>query len=275
MTHNEGNPFILTEYSHPKLVTAIHDSWNQCCDLFGKTKFLESHDSPSLCLMNSNLKIAIFNRVLNTNLPTYEIDQKIQETIQYFESKSLPFEWHVDPQSRPNYLADRLEKAGLERKESQGMATRIENLVLPKEPKGFRYEKATSQENIEEFSKLLVEAYGMTEFGGSIFRDCIIKIGVSEDFQHYIGYLDDKPVGTSSIFYAVGVAGLFNVSTLPEARGKRVGSVMSSVPFVDAVDKGYKIGILHSTEMGYNVYKRLGFQEICKLIRYRWNPSVD
>ena len=275
MTLNEGNTFLLTDYSQPKLVTAIHDSWNQCLAILGKTSFDEYYDSPSFCLMNSNLNIPLFNRILKTNLSIEEIDQKIQETIDYFELKSLPFYWQVDPQSRPKDLADRLEKAGLERRESPGMAIEIENLVVPQEPEGFRYERATSPEKIEEYAKLLVKAYGMPEFGWDFLVDCFTKIGAVEDFQHYIGYLDDKPVGTSSILYAVGVAGLYNVSTLPEARGKRVGSVMSAVPFADAVDRGYKIGILHSTRMGYNVYRRLGFQEICKLIRYRLNPPVE
>jgi ribosomal protein S18 acetylase RimI-like enzyme len=276
VTLNEGNAFILSEYSQPKLITAIHDSWNQCAALLGKTSFDEYYDSPRFCLMNSNLKIALFNRILKTNLSTEEIDQKIQETIDYFESKSLPFYWQVDPQSRPKDLADRLEKAGLERRESPGMAIEIENLVVPQEPEGFRYERATSPEKIEEYAKLLVKAYGMPEFGWDFLTGCINNIGVVEDFQHYIGYLDDKPVGTSSVLYGVGVAGLYNVSTLPEARGNRVGSIMFAVPYADAADRGYKIGILHSSPMGYNMYRRLGFQEICKLIRYRWNPlSVD
>ena len=275
VTLSEGNTFVLTDYSQPKLVTAIHDSWNQSGALLGKTSFVEYYDSPSFCLMNSNLKIALFNRILKTNLSTEEIDQKIQETIEYFESKSLPFVWQVDPQSRPHDLADRLEKAGLVRREGTGMAIEIENLVVPQEPERFRYERATSSKKIEEYAKLLPKAYGMPEFGWDFLTGCITKIGVVEDFQHYIGYLDDKPVGTSSIIYAVGVAGLYNVSTLPEARGNRVGSVMSAIPFADAADKGFKIGILHSTEMGYNVYKRLGFQEICKLIRYRWTPPTE
>ncbi len=275
MTLNEGNTFVLTDYSQPKLVTTIHDSWNQCAAILGKTSFDEYYDSPSFCLMNSNLNIPLFNRILKTNLSTEEIDQKIQETIDYFESKSLPFYWQVDPQSRPKDLADRLEKAGLELRESPGMAIEIENLVVPQEPEGFRYERATTPEKIEEYAKFLPKAYGMPEFGWDFLTGCIIKVGVVENFQHYIGYLDDKPVGTSSIFYAVGVAGLYNVATLPEARGKGVGSVMSAVPFADAHKKGYKIGILHSTEMGYNVYRRLGFQEICKLIRYRWNPLAE
>ncbi len=72
--------------------------------------------------------------------------------------------------------------------------------------------------------------------------------------------------------YSDGVAGLFNVANLPEVRGKGIGTMISYVPFIDTIERGYKIGILHSSKMGYNVYKRLGFEEICKLVRYQWNP---
>jgi len=68
-----------------------------------------------------------------------------------------------------------------------------------------------------------------------------------------------------------GVAGIYNVATLPEARGKRIGSMITAAPLIDARERGYRISILHSTKMGYNVYRRLGYQEICRLIRYEWN----
>ncbi len=93
------------------------------------------------------------------------------------------------------------------------------------------------------------------------------------DLQHYIGYLGEVPVATSAVLYAVGVAGLYNVATLPEARGKGVGALISYAPFVDAKNRGYEFGILHSSRMGYPVYKQLGFEDVCKLIRYEWRPS--
>ncbi len=36
---------------------------------------------------------------------------------------------------------------------------------------------------------------------------------------------------------------------------------------------GYRIGILHSLPMGFNVYRSLGFQEYCKFSTYLW--TVD
>jgi GNAT superfamily N-acetyltransferase len=155
------------------------------------------------------------------------------------------------------------------------MATRLTDLVEPEMPAGFTYERAESKDMIEKYGYLLAEAYGMPEFGWDRLAGCLIHCGVRDDYQHYIGYYNGKPVATSSLLYDDGVAGLYNVANLPEVRGKGIGSMISYVPFIDALDRGYEIGILHSSRMGYNVYKRLGFEEICKLIRYSWSPSSD
>jgi GNAT superfamily N-acetyltransferase len=101
-----------------------------------------------------------------------------------------------------------------------------------------------------------------------------INLGLVDYFHDYIGYLHGEPVATASIMYGDGVAGLYNVATLPEARGKGIEAMISYVPFNDAEKNGYRYGILHASSMGYPVYKRLGFQDICKLIRYTWDPEV-
>ena len=67
---------------------------------------------------------------------------------------------------------------------------------------------------------------------------------------------------------ALGVAGLYNVATLPEARGKGIGAYMSFAPLLEAREDGYRIGILQASDMGRSVYERLGFQDRGRLISY-------
>jgi predicted GNAT family acetyltransferase len=55
------------------------------------------------------------------------------------------------------------------------------------------------------------------------------------------------------------------VATLPEARGKGIGAVLTLGPLLDAREMGYRIGILQSSEMGFNVYKKLGFRHLCQI----------
>ena len=264
---------ILTDYSKPELVKAIHDSWNSCMRRITVYPSFEYINSPQIELLNTNLNIGMFNRVLQTNLLPEETDQKIMELRKFFESRSLPFTWQVDPDNTPDDLAERLEKAGFKRDETPGMSVRLSELVQPKTPPGFTFKIADSEELVEKYAYLLAEAYGMPRFAWDTMAGFLVHYGVKDDYQHYIGYYEGKPVATSSILYDNGVAGLYNVANLPVVRRKGIGSMISYVPFIDAMERGYEIGILHSSRMGYNVYSRLGFEEVCRLVRYQWSPT--
>ena len=265
---------ILTDYTEETLTKVIHDSWNSLIyQFFGNNPNTLYKETSELKTIDNDIKIPLFNRIYHTNLLPENTEQKISEIIKHFDSRKLPFNWQVDPGDKPDDLASRLEKAGLERSEGPGMAVILEDLVEPKMPENFRWEKVDTLEKIREWSYLMCRAYGFPEFGWDVFVGAVMNVGLADDFPCYTGYYKEDPVATSTILYSDGVAGLFNVANLPEVRGKGIGSMISYVPFIDAIERGYKIGILHSSKMGYNVYKRLGFEEICKHGTYQWNPT--
>jgi predicted acetyltransferase len=83
--------------------------------------------------------------------------------------------------------------------------------------------------------------------------------------RNYIGWLNGKAVATCCLFLGGGAAGIYSVSTLPEARGRGIGAALTVKPLQDAREMGYRIGVLQSSDMGYSVYKRLGFQHLCQI----------
>jgi hypothetical protein len=52
-----------------------------------------------------------------------------------------------------------------------------------------------------------------------------------------------------------------------------MGGHHAGVPLREAWDLGYRIGVLGSSEMGYPVYRRLGFEERCRIGLYEWKPG--
>lgn len=69
-------------------------------------------------------------------------------------------------------------------------------------------------------------------------------------------------VATSMMFIDDGLAGLYCVATLPEARGQGLGAHVTAEPLRRAHALGYRVGVLQSSEAGHPVYRRLGFQDV-------------
>ena len=81
-------------------------------------------------------------------------------------------------------------------------------------------------------------------------------------------------MGTSFVFYEAGVAGIYNVTTLEQARGKGIGTAITLAPLNEAKNLGYQIGILQSSDMALNMYKQMGFKEYCQMEWYIWQPGL-
>ena len=70
-----------------------------------------------------------------------------------------------------------------------------------------------------------------------------------------------------------GVAGIHAVTTVPEFRGRGIGTAMTFSPLIYARKKGYEIGVLVSSEMAVGIYRSLEFQEYGKGYIYLWQVS--
>jgi ribosomal protein S18 acetylase RimI-like enzyme len=82
--------------------------------------------------------------------------------------------------------------------------------------------------------------------------------------QHrYIGFLDGTPGATSALVLDSGVAGIYAVATIPEARHKGIGSIMTVLPLLEARQLGYRVGVLQASPMGYPIYRKIGFKDVC------------
>jgi GNAT superfamily N-acetyltransferase len=94
--------------------------------------------------------------------------------------------------------------------------------------------------------------------------------GLGDPPTRYLGLLNGTPVAGAALHLAAGVAGIYAVGTLPEARGQGIGAAITLKPYLDARAQGYSVGILQSSSMGYKVYQRLGFRKLCDLTVYYW-----
>lgn len=123
---------------------------------------------------------------------------------------------------------------------------------------GFEIRSVDDEESLHAWAKVFVNGYGLPSTWEFIVFDIWMQLGLDLPIRNYLGYLKGEPVSTSTVFYGGGAAGIYGVATLPEARGQGIGAAITLKPLLGAREKGYRIRVLQSSDMGFNVYKNLG-----------------
>jgi ribosomal protein S18 acetylase RimI-like enzyme len=264
---------ILKDLSPARLVEAIEDSMFSFWVHLGHSPRVELYDGPDMIRFIGDVPSPICNNVLRAQLTADNIDLKIKETLTHFKS---PFRWWTSPSTRPADLGSYLEAHGLTHLvDVPGMAANLpeldEDLVSPA---NLRVECVSDVKTLEQWVHAFTIGYGIPVSAGNFIFDSLVSQGFDLPWRHYIGWLAGEPVACSSLLLDAGVAGIFAVATVPEARGRGIGTALTLVPLREARAMGYRIGVLGSTQMGQGVYHRLGFQEYCKFVIYIWNGEM-
>jgi hypothetical protein len=148
-----------------------------------------------------------------------------------------------------------------------GMAVRIPELVAPRAVPGLSLARVGDDAALGVWEATLGQGFGEGErearWAASVFR----KLGYDDPWRHYVGWLDGAPVATATVYLGAGVAGLYFVMTVPEARRRGIGAAITYGALRD-VDAEY--AVLGSSDAGRPVYEALGFRERCSIELYEW-----
>src|SRR5262249_51491061 len=135
-------------------------------------------------------------------------------------------------------------------------------------PQNFRIEVADSPLSMDAWRRALTAGFGFSEAAGQRYHDAYIGQPRSsanvERRIEYVGYFEDVPVSSSMLLLAGGIACIWDVATVPEHRRKGYGACITRAGLDDARRRGYRYASLNSSDLGYPVYRSLGFNvEFC------------
>ena len=270
---------ILKDLSTPALVMAIEANQFELWRILAKMLQTELHHEPDMIWLSTDIPFYLCNIVGRVQLDTNDINARIDATLTQFKSRGMPMSWWTGPATRPTDLGKYLEAHGLTHVEDYpGMAVDLLKLNVDLSvPPGLTIERVGDVEGLEKWIHPFTIGIGYPDYFAKIIFDstAALGFGLHLPMRHYVGLLKGEPVACSTLILGSGVAGIYNVATVPEACRQGIGTTMTLAPLREARTLGYRVAILQSSQMGMGVYRRLGFKEYCKIGMYMWTGETN
>jgi GNAT superfamily N-acetyltransferase len=193
----------------------------------------------------------------------------VAESLALLKKHGVPGNWHVGPSMRIPRAA--LTGAGFVAAGSEpGMAVRIPELVAPPVVPGLSLARVEDDAALAVWEATLGRGFGEGEKEARWVASVYRKLGYGDPWRHYVGWLDGDSVATATVFLGAGVAGVYFVMTVPEARRRGIGA---AITYGALRDVSAEYAVLGSSPAGRSVYERLGFREYCTIELYEWAPT--
>jgi GNAT superfamily N-acetyltransferase len=135
---------------------------------------------------------------------------------------------------------------------------------LPANPT-IRIEPVLTDSDRALYVQTVLEGFGMS---GQNSQDVIGVMATMQEGYHVTAWLHQTLVGAGTVLFCGGVAGIYNVTTLPFARRQGVAVRIMEALHGHALAQGYSGTSLASSVMGSPLYRRLGYQPAGYQIAY-------
>lgn len=236
------------------------------------------HEGPQMQrIVTPSVARSVHNTIFRARLSEKNTAAQIKAALADYQKRQLPALWVIGPSSQPADLAERLEASGLMHVlDVPGMALRLAD--IPPEfptPPGFSIARVGDLETLRAWGEASSAGFGHPGSPDAWAFEVYSRIGFDPGarLHNFIGWLDGEAVASATLFLGEQVAGMYSIATVPQARGLGIGSELTRVPLLFARDRGYSVGVLHSSQMGYRVYERVGFRACCTLRMFQFNPA--
>lgn len=260
------------------VVAALEQNWRACVREFGRTPATRIRDDDELFWYVTGLPDPAFNSVMYANLAPERLDAAVEEVRALRRQHNVPMNWLIGPTSRPVNLASQLRARGFRYIGDLAPLTLKLADLAPSDggpadgagPAGLVVERVASAAVLEEWIK--AESRGF-ELSGTLDRGITalrrgMGVGDGVPRTHLLGRIAGRPVATASVILAGGIGGVFDVSTVPEARRRGLGTAMTRAALNLIGAAGYEWAFLQASTMGQRLYRRLGFRERCTCAVY-------
>jgi ribosomal protein S18 acetylase RimI-like enzyme len=141
-------------------------------------------------------------------------------------------------------------------------------------PAGVELHRVTSAEDAVDYWKVATAAYADIGFPPEIFAFYENHEDLAGDnAAAFLARLDGRPAAIAMTIVSHGVAGIYWVGCIEEARGHGLGWTVTATAVNAGFEMGAEIASLQASPMGEGLYRKMGFETIFNYRLLMWTPE--
>jgi len=232
-------------------------------------------DEPDVQTLWSNYAVNQANTIWQARIAPADAARRVAEINAPYLERRLPFAWQLTPATTSPELEAALGAAGLQRVEQPEMYVDLPDPVSVTVPDDVVIEPTA---DVAEVAHAVGVGFG---FAGSprVVDGLVEYLSAMEgDAMHSLLTRDLSTgaiVGVGCLYHVDRMVQLVNIASPEAVRGRGIGSAITGSLLNLARELGADAAMLTSTELGYPIYRKLGFETVFNLVRYEWTPGLD
>jgi GNAT superfamily N-acetyltransferase len=253
-------------------VAAVEDNLEHFLRTVSQAPMLERGPDDDVVCWWSGHPDPILNAITAARFGVGDVERRAREVVGPYLDRGLPFMWWSAPSGHAVELAPVLTGLGLVHLEVPGMYVEMRSPIRPRLDDRAVVRQVAGVADLHESCAVMLEGFEIPSEVHEPYLDLITLLD-GDALVQVTAWWEGDPVGCGTAWISGDTAGLYNITTLERARRRGIGRAVTATLMDAALARGARRAILHASDAGLAVYRRLGFETVCQVPQFLWLPE--
>jgi ribosomal protein S18 acetylase RimI-like enzyme len=237
---------------------------------FGRWPRGRLYENDELVRFETPIRHLPYNGVIRTRLAnSSSTDRRIADVLDSYRECDVQLFWLDHPSATPRDLGVRLEGQGLQPVETMHcMSLELDRWIPIPAPADIAVDEVRDDAALEVYTDLTLRYWEIPDEDGQLVAEVHRYWGPARaPGARFLARLGGEAVGKAYVLpnRPRGVASIYGMSVVPEARGRGVARLLTETLLTRARRSGCRRVVLHSTDRAHSLYRKVGFEDRCEI----------